>query len=292
VGKLLLDEPDYPAPGEFPTDLPYSYGEPLETPWHVAQGSLLCEVIAPEFEDLDDVAMCVNIALHFSVTRARNKDFVGPDFFIAFGPKKTKDRNYYAIWEEGGKYPDLIVEFLSPSTQENDRGEKFELYRDRFKTKEYFWIDPVTRAITGFRRIDGEYVPIEPDASGRLWSEVLQLSFGNWSGRYQHYTMKFVRMFRADGTMLPTGEERAARNATDALRAERKATAVQNSLSQQILRTESEARRAEAEARRAEAEARRAEAEAARALAAEAELAALRAQLTRLQSNPPASDSP
>ena len=68
----------------------------------------------------------------------------------------------------------------------------------------------------------------------------------------------WVRLFRADGRLVPTGDERAA-------------------MAEQ--RAEAESRRAETAEQRAEAAEQRAEAERERARAAEAEMARLRALL-------------
>jgi Uma2 family endonuclease len=42
------------------------------------------------------------------------------------------------VWEEGGRYPEVIFEFLSPSTRQADRTVKKELYEQVFRTPEYY----------------------------------------------------------------------------------------------------------------------------------------------------------
>jgi Uma2 family endonuclease len=46
------------------------------------------------------------------------------------------------IWEEDGRYPDLIIELLSDSTANTDRHLKRDLYAERFYTTEHFYFSP------------------------------------------------------------------------------------------------------------------------------------------------------
>ena len=48
--------------------------------------------------------------------------------------------------------PTQVIEVLSPSTQADDRSQKFALYRRLASLKEYILIDPDTLRIEGFRR--------------------------------------------------------------------------------------------------------------------------------------------
>ena len=47
--------------------------------------------------------------------------------------------------------PKLVIEVLSPSTQANDRSQKFALYRRMASLREYALVDPDTRRIEVFR---------------------------------------------------------------------------------------------------------------------------------------------
>jgi Uma2 family endonuclease len=102
---------------------------------------------------------------------------VAPDVFVVRGVRKDKPRKTYRIWEEG-KSLDAILELTSQSTREEDEEDKFILYRDVLKVREYFLFDPYAEYLVpplkGYRLIRRKYVPIEPVA-GRLPSEVLGL---------------------------------------------------------------------------------------------------------------------
>ncbi len=46
-----------------------------------------------------------------------------------------KERKSWMVWEENGKYPNLILEILSESTAKVDRGLKKQLYQNVFRTR-------------------------------------------------------------------------------------------------------------------------------------------------------------
>jgi hypothetical protein len=105
------------------------------------------------------------------------------------------------VWEENGKYPNLIVEILSPTTAKTDREIKKELYQDIFRTPEYFWFDPYSLEFAGFYLIHGKYQPVEPNENGHLWSQELGLYLGIVQG--------LLRYFTSTGSLVPTPEESA-----------------------------------------------------------------------------------
>jgi len=67
--------------------------------------------------------------------------------------------------------PDIVVEILSPSTRNRDRGRKMDLYA-RFVVREYWLIDPEARSVAVFALRDGRYEPL-PQEGGVARSEVL-----------------------------------------------------------------------------------------------------------------------
>ena len=107
------------------------------------------------------------------------------------------------VWEEEGKYPDLIIELLSTSTANIDRNLKKDLYQNRFRTPEYFWFDPENLEFAGFRLVGEQYQAIVPTAQGWLWSEVLDLYLGVAAGKLRYFTQ--------EGVLVPTPEETAER---------------------------------------------------------------------------------
>jgi Uma2 family endonuclease len=187
-----------------------------------------------------------------TVERGDKLEFRGPDVFWVKGVGDLRMRDYWVAWEEGGRLPDLIVELYSKSNTKRHREEKKALYSQVWRTSEYFLVQgPKGRGLEGFRLAGREYRPIRPNPRGWLWSEQIGCFFGTWTGAIEGQDADWIRLYRPDGTLVPTFEERV----------------------------EKERQRAQAEHQRAEAEHQRAEAERQRAEAAEAELARLRALL-------------
>ena len=199
-----------------------SDGIPLETHWHVLQIQLLLELVASHLEGRDDYYAGGNMFIYFSEEQARNRDYRGPDFFFVDGANREPMRPYWAVWLEGGRYPDFIVELLSPTTAVEDRTTKKTLYERVFRTREYACYDPETEELEGWR-IDarGRYRAIKTNAKGWLWIEELGLWLGAWRGKYRGYTRVWLRFYDAQGRLVPTGEEAEARRAKkEARRAE------------------------------------------------------------------------
>lgn len=225
--------------------LPTEDGEPLESPWHRAEINLLLESLDLHWRDRTDYYAGGNMFIYFSAEQARNRDYRGPDFYVVKGVDGTKERGAWIVWEEGRRYPDMIIELLSPSTAETDKTVKKRLYEQVFRTAEYYCYDPETEELFGWHLQGLRYKAVRPDQDGRLWSEVLELEIGTWKGAYSGKPHTWLRFFDEQGQVTPTFSE--------------------------------------AEAIRAEAEAARADREAAARHDAEAELTRLRKELARLQ---------
>jgi Uma2 family endonuclease len=69
------------------------------------------------------------------VRLANDRDFVYPDAAITCDPRDLVDRKRDYI-----RYPRLVVEVLSDSTEQYDRRAKFDLYRERGVSHEYVLI--------------------------------------------------------------------------------------------------------------------------------------------------------
>src|SRR4029077_15610393 len=135
--------------------------------------------------------------------------FRGPDIFWVEGVEPEPLRKAWVSWEEGGRLPDVIVELLSPSTAEVDRTEKRDLYARVFRTSEYFLYDPETLKLEGLTLSGRAYQPMEPGKRGRFWSEQLGVFLGPWHGVRLGMEGDWLRLFRPDGSLGPTTEERA-----------------------------------------------------------------------------------
>ncbi|MFM6107191.1 MAG: Uma2 family endonuclease, partial [Sphaerospermopsis kisseleviana] len=135
-------------------------------------------------------------------------------FFVVLGTER-KTRKSWVVWEEDGKYPNFILEILSPSTANTDREFKKQLYQDTFRTPDYFWFDPYTLEFVGFYLTNGQYQPLEPNEKGYLWSQQLGLYLGVYEG--------LLRYFTPEGELIPTPEESAEKEAQKAAKSDKRA---------------------------------------------------------------------
>ena len=252
-------------------DLPSEDGIPSESQWHHLQIALLEDILHQHWPDVMDYFVGGNMFVYYSFDQVRNRDYKGPDFFVVKGVDGARIRPSWVVWEEGGRYPDVIIELLSPSTAAEDLGPKKELYERVFKTFEYFCVDPTDHSIQGWQLERCEYVPRPKDERGWLWSDSLQVWLGFQEGVFQGVRDSWLRLMNADGERVPTSAERAE--------AER-----QNAETERQ-RAEVERQNAETERQRAEVERQNAEVERQRAETAEAELQRLRAELERLRAS-------
>jgi Uma2 family endonuclease len=182
-------------PGDICSDEP-----PLETELHLRQIILLLICLEWLWRDRNDFYAAGNLTIYYSPRQLKSEDFRGPDFFVVLGTQR-KTRKSWVVWEEYGKYPNVILEILSDSTAKTDKGLKKEIYQDTFRTPDYFWFDPYTLEFAGFHLVDGEYQPLQPTEKGYLWSQQLGLYLGMHQG--------LLRFFTADGQLVPTPEETA-----------------------------------------------------------------------------------
>jgi Uma2 family endonuclease len=214
-----LPEPEPPR-GEWWSDEPE-----MENYQHLMQMLALIATLRWLWRGRTDYFVGGNLTIYFSERQRKSEDFRGPDFFVALDVDGTRERRSWVVWQEDGKYPNVIIELLSASTEKIDRGEKKQIYQDVFRTPEYYLFDPETAELEGFRLVAGHYESIAPDAAGRLICEQLDLLLG--------VRDRELRFYRRDGSLVLKPEEDAEALAA---RAE-----------EERHRTEEERRRAESE---------------------------------------------
>jgi Uma2 family endonuclease len=190
-------------------------GEPLESDWHVVQIHLLDELVRQHLGEPNDYFCGGNMFVYYSVQQAEavktsKPAYKGPDFFVVRGVDGRKPRRCWVAWQEDGRYPDLIVELVSSSTVKKDKEENLRFYAQVLRVPESFWYDPDRRELRGFVLREGGYVAIETDERGWLWSKVLGAYWGVWRGEYQGRVAEWVRLYREDGSLVPTLGELAA----------------------------------------------------------------------------------
>ena len=174
---------------------------PLESDLHLLQIKLLLDSLNWLWRERQNYYATGNLTIYYNPQKIKARDFRGPDFFVVLDAEK-RPRKSWTVWDEGGKYPNLIIEVLSKSTAAVDKKKKKQLYQDIFRTPDYFWFDPETLEFEGFHLVDGEYYPLEPTENGWRWSQQLQLFLGLHNQQ--------LRFFTPDKTLVPSLEELAA----------------------------------------------------------------------------------
>ncbi len=151
------------------------------------QIELLIACLKWHWQDRSDFYASSNLAIYFSADQVKARDLHRPDFFVVLGADPHL-RKRWVVWEEGGKYPHVIIEILTSSTAEVDRNLKQQLYQDTFRTPESFWFDPDALELQGFQLMGGQYQPIDPNPQGRLWSQQLGLYLGIHDSQLRYFT--------------------------------------------------------------------------------------------------------
>jgi len=206
--NISEDEVIFP-PGDILSDEP-----PLESDLHRDQIDLLIRILKLWWRERQDFYASGNLTIYYSPNQKKSEYFRGPDFFVVLGTEK-KDRKSWVVWQEDGKYPNLIVEILSSSTTAVDKGLKKQVYQDTFRTPDYLWFHPVTMELQGFHLVDGKYQEIQPTTDGRLWSQQLELYLGVYEGK--------LRFFTTENQLILSSEELAEQERLRAEQAEERA---------------------------------------------------------------------
>ncbi len=207
---IEVDSWNPPSP---PTDLIFDDGESLETNQHRVAMNVLIRSYQQYRIAQTDFYVGGNMFIYYSSTQVKNRDFRGPDFFVVLDVDGERERLGWVVWEEEGRYPDVIVELMSPSTTKVDLGVKKDLYDQVFKTQNYFVYNPFdATSLLGWHRSNA-YQEIAPDERGWLWCEKLGLWLGTWQGTIDRETMNWLRFYDSTGGLVLLPEEVAQQNA-------------------------------------------------------------------------------
>ncbi len=196
-------------------ELPCDDGEPIETQRHKVQLDLLMDSLLSWLEARDDGYVGGNMFVYYSMAQVKNRDFKGPDCFVVLNVPKGERRSWVS-WEEG-KTPDVVIELLSESTADADKGEKKRIYQTQMHVPEYFWYDPFEpNDWAGFQLQGGTYQDILPNAQNQMVSQVLDLALLRWQGLYKGIDTTWLRWAKLDGSLLLSAEEQERQRAEQA----------------------------------------------------------------------------
>lgn len=192
-----------------PTDLIFDDGEPMESNKHRINMNALIRSVVALMTGRQDYFVGGNMFLYYSSEQVRNKDYRGPDFFVCLNVDGSKDRQGWVVWEEDGRYPDVIIELMSPSTAKIDQTTKKQLYEKTFRTLNYFVYDPFNpSSLTGWYLNEGQkYQQLEANDKGWLWCNTLKVWVGTWFGILENQTGTWLRFYHQDGGLVLLPEE-------------------------------------------------------------------------------------
>ncbi|MBE9184857.1 Uma2 family endonuclease [Microcoleus sp. LEGE 07076] len=194
-----------------PTDLIFDDGAEMESNRHRIAMTILIRSAEQGLANRNDFFVGGNMFIYFSAQQIRNRDYRGPDFFAVLGVDGNTSRQGWVVWEENGRYPDIIVELLSPSTANQDTGKKKDIYEQVFRTPDYFVFDPFDpNSLQGWHLDNNQrYQPLVPNEHGWLWSQSLGFWLGTWDGIVDRETATWVRFFDESGNLILLPEEAA-----------------------------------------------------------------------------------
>ncbi|MEM9540893.1 MAG: Uma2 family endonuclease [Cyanobacteria bacterium P01_E01_bin.42] len=209
--SLPTQAPEDFVPTPPPTDLIFDDGEPLESNRHRIAMNVLIESVHQAYRGREDYFTGGNMFLYYSSQQVRNKDFKGPDFFVVLDVDGTRERQGWVVWEEMGRYPDVIIELMSPSTANVDLNQKKNLYSGTFRTRDYFVYNPFNpESLQGWHlNQNGGYDELNPNGQGWLWCNSLGLWLGLWEGTILRERATWARFYDDSGNLILLGEERA-----------------------------------------------------------------------------------
>ncbi len=198
---------------------PESDGKPMgETDEHRDEMVRHIELLRDHFRG-QNVYVSGNLLIYYE--QGNPKKFVVPDAFVVKGISPQK-RRIFKTWVEK-RVPDVVFETTSRKTRKKDTVDRPQLYAT-LGIQEYFLFDPdreyLEPVLQGHRLVDGKYMSIEGDASGRLVCEQLQMQLVAQDDQLQFYLLD-------NGERLLTPSERAESEAQRARQESERADAAE-----------------------------------------------------------------
>ncbi|MFN5242154.1 MAG: Uma2 family endonuclease [Aphanizomenon sp.] len=205
-----------PTMYDLPSELVGESGLPDE--FHCIQADLLSETCQPVNYSSEEMLLASDLNLYYDPLHPGW--YKRPDWYMVLGVANANQQEYlrlsYVVWQEGIA-PFLVVELLSPGTEQEDLGQtlrevnkpptKWEVYQNILRIPYYVVYDRYENNFRGFKLNGARYEPINL-SENRFWLEEIEVGLGLWQGSYQNTEGLWLRGYNADG-WLPTLTERA-----------------------------------------------------------------------------------
>ncbi|CBN57262.1 MULTISPECIES: Uma2 family endonuclease [Kamptonema] len=229
---IALDPNQYPDTSQ----LVQEDDTPLDSFINEKQQRLLTEVLSG-YELNDGIPFIV--AANVGIFRTVRHPAIVPDIFLSLNVTvvdtwERRDVRSYLLWEFG-KPPEIVIEIVSP-TPGNELGSKFTDYA-LMGVMYYIVYDPLgelsDRPLQMFQLQGGRYVP-----KTDTWFPLVGLGLTLWQGVFESVNDTWLRWCDAEGNVIPTVEELAARlsqTQSQLSQTQSELTAAQNQTKQALL---------------------------------------------------------
>ena len=256
----LIPQTDPPLPPretlptmyDLPSDNPEEPGLPDD--FHFLQPLLLFLTFLPTNWNSESVYSAADLNLYYDVSHSQW--YKRPDWFGVVGVTKLYEgdlRLSYVTWQERAN-PFVVVELLSPGTEQEDLGEtqsqpnkpptKWEVYERILRVPYYIVFSRYTNEIRAFHLVGGHYEPMNLTGD-RLPMPELGLSLGLWQGSFRNIERLWLRWFTLSGELIPVPEEETTQAKFEATQAKFEATQAKFEATQAKLEATQAKRKAE-----------------------------------------------
>ena len=227
-----------PTMYDLPSEFPEEPGLPDE--YHDLQPQLLSRTLALVDYSRDEWFTGSDLNVYYDVHHPLWHK--RPDWFLAVGVPRLYEgrelRRSYVAWQEG-EPPTVVVEFLSPTTEQEDLGRfyregdrvaegepapaladtaatpsKLLVYERYLKVAHYIVYNLYTQCLRYFKLV-GRCYEEQPMSEGAvaIWLSDLQIGLGIWEGEFEHVWGHWLRWCAADGSWLLTDTEQQRQRA-------------------------------------------------------------------------------
>ncbi|KYC37938.1 hypothetical protein WA1_05435 [Scytonema hofmannii PCC 7110] len=225
-------EETLPTMYDLPSDNPEDSGLPDE--FHFFQPLLLLLTFVPPDWSSELVYSAADLNLYYDVQHTQW--YKRPDWFGVVGVPRLYQgqdlRLSYVTWQEKVN-PIVVVELLSPGTEDEDLGEtqsepdkppsKWYVYERILQVPYYVIFSRYTNELQGFQLVDGEYQSMNL-TDGRLLMPEIGLSLGLWQGSFRGIPRLWLRWFTQIGELIPVPSEEAIAAKQETQQAQQEAT--------------------------------------------------------------------
>lgn len=197
-------------------DLPSEDKEEMGLPdeFHEFQPKLLRETCQPF---VDEFFVGADLNLYYDVRHTNW--YKRPDWFLVLGAPASQSQEElrwsYLMWREGVA-PFLVVELLSPGTEDEDLGQtlrvvgkpptKWQVYEQILRVNFYALYDRYSKQFRLFELRGSGYVELTINGQG-FWFEALHLGLGLWNGSYFGVEGQWLRWYDRSGNWVGTDRE-------------------------------------------------------------------------------------